>query len=66
MREDLDHRVHDAVALAEIDLYAEVLSAVAAVDRPLTAAEIDAVLGVGQRTVPQPGTGPDLGSAQAG
>src|SRR5262245_127369 len=43
MREGLDHRVHDAVALAEIDLYAEVLSAVAAADRPLTAAEIDAV-----------------------
>ena len=48
MREGLDHRVHDAVALDEIDLYAEVLSAVAAVDRPLTAAEIDAVLGLDQ------------------
>ena len=48
MPEDLDHRVHDAVALAEIDLYAEVLSAVAAVDRPLTDDEIDAVLGLDQ------------------
>ena len=48
MPEDLDYRVHDAVALAEIDLYAEVLSAVAAVDRPLTDDELDAVLGLDQ------------------
>ena len=46
MRTDLDHRIHDAVALDEIDLYAEVLSAVATADRRLTDAEIDAVLGV--------------------
>lgn len=46
MRDQLDDRVQDAVALAEIDLYAEVLSAVAAVDRPLTAGELDEVLGV--------------------
>ena len=37
---------HDRVALEEIDLYADVLSAVAAVDRPLTADELDQVLGV--------------------
>ena len=46
MREQLDDRVHDAVALDEIDLYADVLSAVATADRPLTAAELDEVLGV--------------------
>ncbi len=48
MREHLDDRVHDAVALDEIDLYAEVLSAVAAVDRPLTEGELDKVLGVSE------------------
>jgi hypothetical protein len=48
MREQLDDRVHDAVALDEIDLYADVLSAVAAADRPLTAAELDEVLGIGR------------------
>jgi len=42
----LDLRVHDRVALDEIDLYTDVLSAVAAADRPLTDAEIDAVLGI--------------------
>ncbi|HUA30264.1 MAG TPA: hypothetical protein VMC03_15380 [Streptosporangiaceae bacterium] len=46
MREHLDLRVHDRVALDEIELYAEVLSAVAATDRPLTAEELDQVLGV--------------------
>ena len=48
VREQLDDRVHDAVALDEIDLYADVLSAVAAVDRPLTSGELDKVLGIGQ------------------
>jgi hypothetical protein len=52
MHEDLDERVHDAVALGEIDLYADVLSAVAASDRPLTSDEIDRALGL-DRT-PQP------------
>jgi hypothetical protein len=47
VREHLDLRVPDRVALDEIDLYAEVLSAVAVSDRPLTAAELDVVLGVG-------------------
>ena len=41
-----DLRVHDLVALDEIELYAEVLSAVAAADRPLTAAELDEALGI--------------------
>jgi hypothetical protein len=44
--DDVDFRVHDRVALEEIDLYADVLGAVAASDRPLTAAELDRVLGV--------------------
>jgi hypothetical protein len=44
--ECLDLRVHDRVALDEIELYTEVLSAVAASDHPLTPAEIDEVLGV--------------------
>jgi hypothetical protein len=42
----LDLRVHDRVALDEIEVYAEVLSAVAATDRPLTAAELDEALGI--------------------
>jgi hypothetical protein len=47
VREQLDLRVHDRVALDEIELYAEVLSAVAAADRPLTSTELDEVLGLG-------------------
>jgi hypothetical protein len=46
MGDYLDLRVHDLVALDEIELYAEVLSAVAHADRPLTVAELDRVLGV--------------------
>jgi hypothetical protein len=46
MAEQVDFRVHDRVALDEIELYAEVLSAVAASDRPLTAEELDEVLGL--------------------
>ena len=42
----LDLRVHDRVALDEIELYAEVLSAVAAADRPLTPDELDEALGI--------------------
>jgi hypothetical protein len=67
MRDDLDDRLHDAVALDEIDLYADVLSAVAAADAPLTDAELDAVLGLRQssRTAPAAGAsapteGPNL------
>jgi hypothetical protein len=45
--EQLDLRVPDRVALDEIELYAEVLSAVAVRDKPLTGEELDAVLGVG-------------------
>jgi len=44
--ENLDLRVHDRIALDEIELYGEVLSAVAGADRPLTAEQLDEVLGV--------------------
>ena len=44
--QQLDLRVHDRVALDEIELYAEVLTAVAATDRPLTPAELDQALGI--------------------
>jgi hypothetical protein len=44
--DDVDLRFHDRVQLDEIELYAEVLSAVAAADRPLTPAELDEVLGL--------------------
>jgi len=50
VRDDVDLRFHDVVALEEIELYAEVLSAVAAADRPLTAEEIDKVLGLRERS----------------
>jgi hypothetical protein len=46
LRDDVDLRFHDRVALDEIELYAEVLSAVAVADRQLTREEIDEVLGV--------------------
>ena len=46
VREQLDLRVPDRVALDEIELYGEVLTAVAATDRPLTAAELDEALGI--------------------
>ncbi len=46
MREDVDLRFHDVVALEEIELYAEVLSAVAVADGPLTTEQIDEVLGL--------------------
>lgn len=55
MRDDLDDRLHDAVALDEIDLYADVLSAVAAAEAPLTDDEIDAVLGLGHSPDAVPG-----------
>ncbi|QBI52089.1 hypothetical protein [Streptomonospora litoralis] len=43
---DPDVRLHDHVAMAEIELYAELLIAVAGSDRRLTYEEIDIVLGV--------------------
>ncbi|MBO0824343.1 MAG: hypothetical protein J2P28_10315 [Actinobacteria bacterium] len=49
MRDDLDLRFHDVVALEEIELYSEVLSAVAAADGPLSVEQIDEVLGLHER-----------------
>jgi hypothetical protein len=46
VRQQIDLRVHDRVALDEIELYSEILSAVASAERPLTTDEIDMVLGV--------------------
>ena len=57
VRETLDLRVPDTVALDEIELYAEVLSAVAVSDRRLTDTELDAVLGVGSSAVAVHGQG---------
>jgi len=44
----VDLRVHDDVALGEIELYAEVLTAVAASDGPLSQGELDVALGLGR------------------
>lgn len=52
--DDVYAGVHDRVAMQEIELYGEVLSAVAATDRPLTDDELDSVLGVHQRTDAHP------------
>jgi hypothetical protein len=49
VHDNVDLRIQDQVALEEIDLYAEVLSAVAIADRALTTDEIDEVLGLRQR-----------------
>lgn len=48
LSEYVDVRLHDRVALDEIELYAEVLSAVAASDHALTDGELDDVLGLGR------------------
>jgi hypothetical protein len=42
----VDLRVHDDVALGEIELYAEVLTAVAASEGPLSESELDTALGL--------------------
>lgn len=42
----VDLRVPDREAMDEIELYTDMLGAVAAADGPLSSAEIDAVLGV--------------------
>ncbi|GAA1112274.1 hypothetical protein [Nocardiopsis metallicus] len=47
-------QLHDHVALDEIELYAEVLIAVAGADHPLSPAEIDRVLGLGHEPDPGP------------
>lgn len=45
----VDSRVHDYVALDEIELYSEVLMAVAAREVPLSESELDEVLGLRHR-----------------
>jgi hypothetical protein len=42
----VDLRVHDNVALDEIELYTDVLAAVAASEGPLRQSELDAALGL--------------------
>ncbi|PDP85857.1 hypothetical protein CQJ94_19090 [Glycomyces fuscus] len=54
---DLHDHLHDHVALDEIELYAEVLIAVADADRALSPAEIDRVLGLSE--APAAPAGPD-------
>jgi hypothetical protein len=49
-------RVHDDVALSEIELYTEVLTAVAASDGPLSREELDEALGIGRKDA-QDGSG---------
>ncbi|GAA1111435.1 hypothetical protein [Nocardiopsis composta] len=46
MEPDIDARLHDREALEEIELYADVLIAVAGVEHALSTAELDRVLGV--------------------
>jgi hypothetical protein len=41
-----DVRVHDPLALAEIELYGELVIAATGSDGPLTQSQIDAVLGI--------------------
>ena len=45
----VDLRVHDDVALGEMELFGEVLATVAESDGPLTKSELDEVLGVRRR-----------------
>ena len=45
-----DSRVHDHLALAEIELYGELMIAASRSDGPLSTAEIDAILGVTRAT----------------
>lgn len=47
-----DARVHDHVALDEIELYGELMIAASKSEGPLTEAEIDAVLGVRREREP--------------
>lgn len=48
VHERVDLRLHDSVALDEIELYSEVLTAVAVSDHRLTPEELDEILGVRQ------------------
>ncbi|MBR8741682.1 hypothetical protein [Nocardiopsis sp. MG754419] len=57
----LRDRLHDHVALDEIELYAEVLIAVADVDHRLSLGEIDRALGLGARGEEGPSARPEDG-----
>ncbi|MFC7326333.1 hypothetical protein [Marinactinospora rubrisoli] len=46
MNSNLDTRLHDHVALAEIELYSDLLTVVATAEGRLTVEEIDRALGV--------------------
>lgn len=60
----LRDRLHDHVALDEIELYAEVLIAVAGTDHPLSPTEIDRVLGLASEPpVSDPPGPPSQGTA---
>ncbi|WP_046470466.1 hypothetical protein [Allosalinactinospora lopnorensis] len=54
MDHSIDPRLHDHVALAEIELYTELLTAVATAECSLTLDEIDRVLGVRPVREPDP------------
>lgn len=45
----VDLRVHDDVALGEMELFGEVLATVAASDGPLSKSELDEALGIRRR-----------------
>jgi hypothetical protein len=57
-RSHIDLRVQDPAALAEIELYAELMIVAAASRGPLTVAEIDDVLGVGDTAIGGADTAP--------
>lgn len=63
-------RLHDDVALKEIELYGEVLIAVAGTDEPLSPAELDRALGLSPEPAGSVPSGPDTSPgplpAQAG
>jgi hypothetical protein len=51
--ENPDHRVHDAVALDEIELYGNLMIAASESDGPLSQDQIDDILGVKSACVPR-------------
>jgi hypothetical protein len=50
--ENPDHRVHDAVALDEIELYGNLMIAASESDGPLSQDQIDEILGVKPACLP--------------
>jgi hypothetical protein len=51
--ENPDHRVHDAVALDEIELYGNLMIAASESDGPLSQDQIDEILGVKPACLPR-------------